>query len=85
LVVREKSRRVGDHKGELVIGIVTKAAGKAFRAQLRKIALPLFHGRHGGSRGFALAIAEALVKGKVERFIFANRTADGGAELVLFQ
>ena len=45
----------------------------------------LFQGRHGGFRGFALAIAVALVIGKEECLIFVNRSAEGSAELILLQ
>lgn len=85
LVVGNRKRRVDEPDAKLVGWIVTQAGGESLRTELRKIPGPLFQGGHSGTRRFALAVAEALIEGKEERLILANRPANGGSELVLLQ
>ena len=81
---REMAWRIRDLEVELMPRIVAEAGGESLRTELRKIAIPLFYGRHGGSGGFTLAVAEAFIEREEEGFIFADWSADGGAELILF-
>ena len=62
-----------------------KVKNKEATRQLRKVALPLSQGRHGGIDGFTLAVAEALVVSEKESPVLYDRAAECSAELILLE
>jgi len=83
LIVRVGSVR--ENVEELVRRIVAEAGSEALGAKLGEVAATLRHRRHGGQRGLALPVAEALVVPEIEGLVLPDRTAHGCTKLVLLQ